>query len=103
MVLQVKTKEVVRDNIRGPLSIFTNLSGKSEITVDKKRVTVTPENFFISNAGQHYTLEVCEKTPTETFNIHFGEHFTEGLRDTRTDAHQPADHAHGQPQCGATQ
>ena len=77
VILNAKTKGIVRDNIRGPLSIFTNLSGNSVVAVDKKRVTQTPETFFISNAGQHYTPEIKESVPTETFNIHFGEYFVE--------------------------
>lgn len=61
VILNAKTKGIVRDNIRGPLSIFTNLSGNSVVAVDKKRVTQTPETFFISNAGQHYTPEIKEE------------------------------------------
>ncbi len=77
IVLNAKTRQTVRDNIQGPLSIFTNISGVSHVTVDNRRVTVSAENFFLSNTGQSYTLEVNEKTPTETFNVHFGESFVE--------------------------
>src|SRR5882757_5106374 len=77
VILNTRVQSTVRDNIRGPLSIFTNLSGTSEVTADKKRVKITPQTFFISNAHQHYTLEVESKIPTETFNIHFGENFVE--------------------------
>jgi AraC family transcriptional regulator len=75
VILNARTRSTVRDNIRGPLSIFTNLSGSSHVTAGNKRVSVTPQTFFISNTDQHYTLEVASKTPTETFNIHFGENF----------------------------
>lgn len=77
VVLNTLASQVVRDNILGPLSIFTNLSGCSEVSVGNKSVKVSPETFFISNAGQHYTLEIQEKSATETFNIHFGQHFAE--------------------------
>lgn len=77
VVMNTKAREVVRDNIQGPLSIFTNLSGHSEVTVEKRRVRIRPGTYFISNTGQPYTLEIHEKPVTETFNIHFGESFTE--------------------------
>jgi AraC family transcriptional regulator len=77
VILNTRTSNAVRDNIMGPLSIFTNLTGRSSITVDKKRAEVSPELFFISNSGQPYTLEIDQQQPTETFNIHFGERFTE--------------------------
>ncbi len=77
VILNTRTRSTVRDNIRGPLSIFTNLSGTSHVTADKKRVSVSPHTFFISNAQQHYTLEISNQSPTETFNIHFGENFVE--------------------------
>jgi AraC family transcriptional regulator len=76
VILNTTTQQVVRDNIQGPLSIFTNRSGASNVIVDKRRVTVTPETFFISNSNQAYTLEIQEKTATETFNIHIGDHFS---------------------------
>jgi AraC family transcriptional regulator len=77
VILNTRVQSTLRDNIRGPLSIFTNLSGTSQVTADKKRVTVTPQTFFISNSQQHYTLEIPHTKPTETFNIHFGENFVE--------------------------
>lgn len=77
VLLNTQTKSTVRDNIRGPLSIFTNISGQSVVTVDSKR-TVIKEGFFcITNASQHYTLEIDSRQPAETFNIHFGDYFAE--------------------------
>jgi AraC family transcriptional regulator len=61
----------------GPLSIFTNVGGRSSVRVDNKKVEVSPEFFFVSNSGQPYTLEIGEQQPTETFNVHFGERFAE--------------------------
>jgi AraC family transcriptional regulator len=77
VILNTTTRTAVRDNIMGPLSIFTNVAGLSTLTVDKRRIDVTPELFFISNSGQSYTLEINGQQPTETLNIHFGERFTE--------------------------
>jgi AraC family transcriptional regulator len=75
VIINTRTESAVRDNIRGPLSVFTNLAGESHVTVEKRRVKVTPQTFFVSNTDQYYTLEVATKRPTETFNIHFGERF----------------------------
>ncbi len=77
VIMNVKASRVVRDGIKGPLSIFSNLSGKSTVTVDKYRVHLTPGTFFITNAGQFYNLEIGTST-TETANIHFGEGFSQG-------------------------
>jgi AraC family transcriptional regulator len=74
VILNVKTGPVCRDNIRGPLSLFCNISGKSNVAVEKKQVTVLEDFFFITNHDQHYTLEVDTGQRSETFNIHFGEY-----------------------------
>jgi AraC family transcriptional regulator len=77
VILNTRTKGTVRDNIRGPLSLFMNISGESIVTADSKR-TIVKEGFFcITNASQHYTLEINSKQPAETFNIHFGDYFAE--------------------------
>jgi AraC family transcriptional regulator len=77
VILNTQARNTVRDNIRGPLSIFTNISGESVVTADSKR-TVVKEGFFcLTNATQHYTLEIDSKQPVETFNIHFGDFFAE--------------------------
>jgi AraC family transcriptional regulator len=73
VILNAKASNVYRDNIRGPFSIFTNISGTSIVTTDKKRVVVRDNFFYVSNQDQHYTLEVEKKAKAETFNIHFGE------------------------------
>ena len=76
VILNVNTGFTYRDNIRGPLSIFTNLSGESHVGIGKNRTTIREGFFFISNNDQRYTLDINNcKTSTETFNIHFGEHF----------------------------
>jgi AraC family transcriptional regulator len=78
VILNAQSSNIYRDNIKGPLSIFTNLSGKSIVEVRGKRAVVNEGFFFVTNQAQHYTLQI-EGTKTETFNIHFGEHFAEGI------------------------
>src|SRR5690349_15562071 len=74
VILQVKTPAICRDHIRGPLSLFTNVSGVSKVSVEKKQVTVREDFFFVTNHDQHYTLEVGRNQTTQTFNIHVGEY-----------------------------
>ncbi|HEY8935535.1 MAG TPA: AraC family transcriptional regulator [Cyclobacteriaceae bacterium] len=77
VILNAQTKSTYRDNIKGPLSLFLNLSGESTVSVTNKSVRVKEGLFFLSNTDQYYTLEVDEKKPVETFNIHFGEYFAD--------------------------
>src|ERR1041385_2269379 len=79
VLMNVKTPEVSRDNIKGPLSLFGNLKGNSFVKVDNRKVKVTDDHFFITNSGQNYSLEVPEKSTAETFNIHFGDRFADQL------------------------
>jgi AraC family transcriptional regulator len=74
VVLNVTASHVHRDNIKGPLSLFTNFNGESIVEADKRRVKIKSRYYFITNPGQYYTLDI-EKNPTETFNVHFGQHF----------------------------
>jgi AraC family transcriptional regulator len=77
VIINVKAGETFRDNIPGPLSFFSSLSGTSQIHVEGKKTFIPEDYFFISNAGQRYTLEIEKKKPCETFNIHFGEKWAE--------------------------
>jgi AraC family transcriptional regulator len=77
VILNVCSKHTYRDNIRGPLSLFMNLSGESIIEVNGKKSLIRDDCFFISNHDQYYTLEIDRKKESETFNIHFGEHFAD--------------------------
>ena len=78
VILNTTTRQVNRDNIRGPLSLFTNISGTSWVSVDRRQVSINPDFFLLTNPDQHYSLEIDQKTDsTETFNIHFGTHFAE--------------------------
>jgi AraC family transcriptional regulator len=77
VVLNTMCKQTYRDNILGPLSLFCNVSGQSMVHVDGYQTTIKEGLYFITNAGQRYTLEIDEPHPTETLNIHFGEAFAE--------------------------
>jgi AraC family transcriptional regulator len=76
VVLNVKTADTYRDNIRGPLSLFTNLSGTSCVSNGGKHAKVNPGFFYVSNPDQHYTLEI-KNSSTETLNIHFGDYWAD--------------------------
>ncbi|GAB5523582.1 MAG: hypothetical protein Roseis2KO_14540 [Roseivirga sp.] len=75
VVLNTKTKSAERRDIRGPFSLFINLSGTSRIGIEGKEYQINEQCFTLSNAGQHYDLIIDDKQTTETLNIHFGEHF----------------------------
>lgn len=76
VVLNVKTADSYRDNIRGPLSLFTNIVGTSCVSNGGKIAKVNPGFFYISNPDQHYTLEI-KNNSTETLNIHFGDYWAD--------------------------
>lgn len=84
VIMNTTASRVVRDNIRGPLSVFSNRKGESIVTADGKRVTLTPGIFFITNDEQYYTLEIGNRI-TETANIHFGQKFMRGAFQSMTD------------------
>ncbi len=77
VIINATTSNTYRDNIRGPLSIFTNVSGSSTVQCGEKRAIVHPGFFYLTNHDQRYTLEINQKSPTETFNVHFGEYWTD--------------------------
>src|SRR6478609_2685445 len=71
VILNTKAKKILRENISGPLSIFTTLQGNSSIAVRGKQAFVNENTFFVSNPHQEYTLSIPNEA--ETFNIHIGE------------------------------
>ena len=77
VILNVSSTHIVRDSVRGPLSLFTNISGTSTVEISNRRVPVNEELFFITNHDQYYTLEIDKGKRAETFNIHFGDYFCE--------------------------
>jgi len=84
VILNATSSETFRDNIRGPLSLFTNLSGQSTVVIAGRRIPIQEDFFFLTNHSQYYTLEIKQKKPTETFNIHFGEYFCDEVFDSLT-------------------
>ena len=76
VILNASSAHTYRDNIRGPLSIFTNIAGKSIVSCGNKQVVIHEGFFYVTNHDQHYTLQI-DNTQTETFNIHFGEYFAD--------------------------
>lgn len=77
VVLNVKTAHATRPDIRGPLSLFINISGKSTLGVDNRRIRVDDSTYLLTNQEQNYSLDIEEQT--ETFNIHFGDKFVNDL------------------------
>jgi AraC family transcriptional regulator len=77
VILNVKAGAIYRDNILGPLSLFSNVSGQSSVTIDGRTSIVSEDHFFLTNNAQRYTLEIQERKSAETLNIHFGERWLE--------------------------
>jgi AraC family transcriptional regulator len=100
VVLNVKSRSTIRNDIRGPFSIFFNFSGESRVQAGKKNVKLKEDVFFLSNHDQYYTLEVEKNSAVETCNVHFAEYFIEeafnalkGSPENSLDNHfQPAGH-----------
>jgi AraC family transcriptional regulator len=86
VVLNVRTSNIYRDNILGPLSLFSNFSGRSRVSVEGRAIDVPAECFLVTNEHQRYTLEVGD-TKAETFNIHFGDDWTQGAMSSLTSGH----------------
>jgi AraC family transcriptional regulator len=84
VVMNAKASQTYRDNIKGPLSLFTNISGTSIVTGDNKKAVVNDGFFYLTNQSQLYTLEIDQQKPTETFNIHFGEYWADQVFSTLT-------------------
>ncbi|MER2998802.1 helix-turn-helix transcriptional regulator [Pontibacter populi] len=73
VILNARTTYCHRPDLKGPFSIFTNISGSSTVQAGNKRVNVSEDTFFITNRAQYYTLDVESDTPAETFNLHLGQ------------------------------
>ncbi|HWB93234.1 MAG TPA: AraC family transcriptional regulator [Puia sp.] len=80
VIVHTKVRECFRPDIKGPVSFFLNIRGNSSCTVDGKTTHIDEDSYFVSNRSQPYTLQVEESSSrTETFNIHFGEAFSESV------------------------
>lgn len=77
MLINTSATSAYRPDIRGPLSLFCNLSGESLCATEGRFVRVSPDRYFLSNQGQEYTLQIDSPFPVQTFNIHFGDTFTQ--------------------------
>ncbi|HEY4205933.1 MAG TPA: helix-turn-helix transcriptional regulator [Puia sp.] len=78
VVIHTISRECFRPDIKGPFSFFVNLSGSSLCTVDGRTTRIGEGSYFNSNDTQSYPLQI-EGGYTETFNIHFGEHFANSV------------------------
>lgn len=79
VIINTTVKESYRPDIVGPISLFLNRRGTSRCATDGRTLSVDEDYFYISNRFQSYTLEIESRQPVETFNIHFGEYFSEGV------------------------
>ncbi|WP_298740634.1 AraC family transcriptional regulator [uncultured Chitinophaga sp.] len=80
VIIHTKVKACFRPDIKGPFSFFLNLQGNSFCSVERQTTRIDEEHYFVSNRSQLYTLEMKEGAgSTETFNIHFGEIFSESV------------------------
>jgi AraC family transcriptional regulator len=80
VIIHTKVRECFRPDIKGPFSFFLNIRGNSFCSVNRQTTRVDEENYFVSNRSQSYTLQVEENSGgAETFNIHFGEFFSESV------------------------
>lgn len=77
VIIHTVSRECFRPGIKGPFSFFLNLRGSSLCTVDGRTTRIGEGSYFISNDAQSYTLQIEGGASTETFNIHFGEHFAD--------------------------
>lgn len=73
VVLNTTSFGAERNGIKGPFSIFLNLSGKSIVKADGKHIELTDDNLCTINQGDYYDLIIPESYKTDTFNIHFGD------------------------------
>jgi AraC family transcriptional regulator len=93
VIIHTKVSECFRPAIKGPFSFFLNIRGNSLCSVDKQTTRIGEDNYFVINRSQLYTLQVEENVHgTETFNIHFGEFFSESVLNALvTPAHRVLD------------
>jgi AraC family transcriptional regulator len=93
VIIHTKVSECFRPDIKGPFSFFLNLQGNSFCSVDRQTARIDEDHYFVSNRSQLYTLQVEERSvKTETFNIHFGEFFSESILNSLvTPAHKILD------------
>ena len=79
VIIHTVAHECFRPDIKGPFSFFLNILGNSLCAVDGETRRIGEGSYFVSNRQQPYTLQIENGAETETFNIHFGEHFAESV------------------------
>jgi AraC family transcriptional regulator len=85
VIIHTSVKKCFRPDIKGPVSFFLNIRGNSFCSIDRQTTRIDEDNYFISNRSQLYTLQVEEGSgSTETFNIHFGDFFSESVLNALT-------------------
>lgn len=72
-IINVKSSATERNEIKGPFSLFYNLSGSSLIKLNNTYHRVTDCFYCTSNKGEFFDLHIPEAEQTTTFNIHFGQ------------------------------
>ncbi|CAN5446351.1 hypothetical protein BH23BAC1_BH23BAC1_06480 [soil metagenome] len=79
VVLNVASGSIYRPDIKGPLSLFMNINGKSRCSVHKHSVSIPEDYYFITNKDENYSLEIEPGTSAETFNVHFADNMVENI------------------------
>jgi AraC family transcriptional regulator len=77
VVLNVDASDIYRPNIRGGLTIFSNVRGASIVSVDGRSTRVPAGCYLISNRGDEFTLAVERGEIAETMNVHISDEIAE--------------------------
>ena len=88
VILNVKEGAMERNGIKGPFSIFLNLSGQSHVRTGGAHHKLGTDFYFVSNHGQYYDLGIPRGGFAETFNLHFGDSLYQEVRPAVTNSHQ---------------
>lgn len=86
VIINTTTAHEHRDNIKGTLSIFSNISGAATYGADNTKQKIGADTFFISNEQQLYSIDIDK--PVETFNIHFSTDMLQKLLPAVTHSHE---------------
>jgi AraC family transcriptional regulator len=81
VIIHAHTTTEHRPDIKGTLSLFSNIKGQSMASAEQYAVTIPEGYFFITNNKQEYSLDIDTDRPVETFNIHFSETLLQDVSD----------------------
>lgn len=88
VVLNTTSHGTERRDIKGTFSLFSNLSGKSTVSTNKRDLSIGTHTYAATNFGEYYDLVIPEgKEQTTTFNIHFGECLYKGVLQSLKGSH----------------